>query len=183
MLFFIDESWQTISGQAVGALGAVAVPQNAYNAFCAEVFSFKREVLGARELTDSEIKGERCFARSAFKRQALHGDSYWLQASDRMFNALERHGARVFAIYTRSPHLLTLHDTQTTALSQPYKQLIFDFLAFMRHQAPGPLGSLSFDQRGLRQDEAAAATISNYFFRARAAKDDLFTSPISRSAP
>ena len=63
MLFFVDETWQTLSGgQQVGALGAVALPQGSYNDFCSAVYRIKKEMLGASELWDSEIKGTRCFA-------------------------------------------------------------------------------------------------------------------------
>ena len=61
MLFFVDESWQTIGGVDVGALGAVAFPQSGYNAFCREFFSMKRDVLGAQELNHSEIRGQHAF--------------------------------------------------------------------------------------------------------------------------
>ena len=37
MLFFIDETWQAIAGQPVGALGAVGIPRAQYNGFCREV--------------------------------------------------------------------------------------------------------------------------------------------------
>jgi hypothetical protein len=75
MLFFIDETWQTIAGRRVGALGAVAIPQGQYNGFCGSMYAMKEKELGASELMHSEIKGQSCFAKSAFKHQALHGDS------------------------------------------------------------------------------------------------------------
>jgi hypothetical protein len=85
MLLFVDETWQNVGGQDVGALGAVAIPQANYNAYCRTLFSMKVNVLGATEMSDSELKGQTCFAKAAFKRQQLHGDSYWLQAAERTF--------------------------------------------------------------------------------------------------
>jgi len=50
MLFFVDESWQTLQGSDIGALGAVAIAQSEYNHFCREVFAWKSRLLGATEL-------------------------------------------------------------------------------------------------------------------------------------
>ena len=66
MLFFIDESWQNIGGQEIGALGGVGIPEPVYNHFCREVFAFKRDILGAEQLKDRELRGTSCFAKSAF---------------------------------------------------------------------------------------------------------------------
>ena len=147
MLFFIDESWQTIRGTRVGALGGVALRPRSYNAFCSEVYRIKADLLGARELTDSEVKGNNAFSRASFKRQALHGDSHWVLAAERILDALERHGARVFAIFTRDPDLLDLRHHHTTVLSQPYKQLLFDLRRFLEVEAPDDLGIVHFDLR------------------------------------
>lgn len=75
MLFFIDESWQNIGGQEIGALGGVGIPEPLYNHFCREVFAFKRDVLGAEELKDSELRGTSCFAKSAFRKREATGHS------------------------------------------------------------------------------------------------------------
>jgi hypothetical protein len=167
VLFFVDETWQTIVGRRVGALGAVAIPQNQYNSFCASIYAMKKKVLGASELMHSEIKGQSCFAKSAFKRQALHGDSVLLKAADRLLYILAAHQARVFVIWTTHPDLLTLRHAGTTAVSKPYKQLLFDFRALMENEAPGHLGSLNFDLRGTRADEATAGAIQHYMVRTR----------------
>jgi hypothetical protein len=52
MLFFVDETRQRMHGVEVGALGAVAMPQANYNAFCRQVYAIKKTVLGASEFTD-----------------------------------------------------------------------------------------------------------------------------------
>lgn len=174
MLFFIDESWQVVGGAQVGALGGVAIRRRGYNAFCREVYRIKGDVLGAQELTDSEIKGNSAFSRASFKRQALHGDSHWIETAVRVFDALERHGARVFAIFTRHPDLLDLRHHATTTLSQPYKQLLFDFRRYVEAEAAGDIGILHFDLRDVRQDEAAACTVQNYIARTDGGWADLF---------
>lgn len=79
--------------------------------------------------------------------------------------ALEKHCARAFVIWTTNQSLLTLRNPTSTALSKPYKQLLFDMRAFMRHEARSELGSLSFDHRGYREDEATARAISNFLIR------------------
>lgn len=73
VLFFIDETWQEIGGEQVAALGAVAIKQGSYNAFCREVFAIKKNVLGATELGDSELKGAKCFAKRTFRRREEKG--------------------------------------------------------------------------------------------------------------
>lgn len=167
MLFFVDETWQAVSGRQVGALGAVALPQHTYNYFCKSVFGFKHGILGAQELMDSEIKGQRCFAKAAFKREKHYGDSHWLAAADKMLSTLAAFGARIFVIWTTDPELLTLRNPATRSLSKPYKQLLFDMRGLMEHDAPDRLGSLNFDLRGTREDEATAAAIQNYMVRTR----------------
>jgi len=170
MLFFVDETWQTVGTNQVGALGAVAIPTARYNAFCREVFAIKSQVLGAAELTDSEFKGQNCFSKAAFKRQVLHGDSYWLEASVQLFAALKRHKARTFAIWTRNHALLDLRNPNSTALSKPYKQLLFDLRAFMQKEAKDQLGTLNFDERAHREDEATARAVSNFLIRTSGGK-------------
>lgn len=167
MLFFIDESWQTVGGREIGALGGVAIPEPRYNYFCREVFAFKRDILGAEELIDSELKGNSCFAKSAFKKREKAGYSRLLEGADKMFGAIRRHKGKVFLIWTSDPTLSLLNNPNSGDLSKPYKQLLFDMRAFMRNEAPRRRGALTFDQRHHREDERAACAITNYLFRAR----------------
>jgi hypothetical protein len=83
LLFFIDESWQDIGARRVGALGGVGIPEPRYNSFCREVFAIKRDVLGAKELTDSELRGNSCFAKAAFRKREAAGASRLLEAAER----------------------------------------------------------------------------------------------------
>lgn len=167
MLFFVDESWQKIGGREIGALGGVGIPERRYNDFCREVFSFKREILGAQELSDNELRGTSFFAKSAFRKRDGTGHSKMLEAVDRMFMAIERNRGKTFVIWTSDPMLSLLRNPDTTDLSKPYKQLLLDMRAFMRNEAPKRRGALTFDQRHHHDDEAAACAISNYLFRAR----------------
>jgi Protein of unknown function (DUF3800) len=174
LLFFVDESWRKVDGVEVGALGAVAIPQDHYNRFCAAVYRMKQEVLGAQELAHSEIKGQRCFARAAFKHRALNGSSELLDAADGLLALLESFQIRIFVVWTTNPALLSLRQPATTALSTPYKRLLFDFRALMEREAPGQLASLNFDLRGTREDEATACTLQNYMVRTRGGWPDHF---------
>lgn len=174
MLFFVDETWQTIAGKRVGALGAVAIPEDEYNGYCAAFYRMKKETLGADELTHSEIKGTHCFAKAAFKAAALTGASHWLATADRLLELLARFHVRAFVIWTTDPASLHLRQPHTTALSKPYKQLLFDFRALMEREAPGRLGSITFDLRGVREDEATACTVQNYLVRTRGGWDKHF---------
>lgn len=167
MLFFIDESWQTVGGREIGALGGVVIPEPRYNFFCREVFAFKRDILGAEELIDAELKGNSCFAKSAFRKREATGHSRLLEGADKMFRAVKRHEGKVFLIWTSDPGLSLLNNPDSEELSKPYKQLLFDMRALMRNEAPGKRGALTFDQRHHREDERAACAISNYLFRAR----------------
>jgi hypothetical protein len=165
MLFFIDETWQDIGAHRVGALGAVCISLHRYNDFCRDVYAIKRNVLGATELSDSEFHGGTCLSKAAFKREALHGDSYWLDATRQLFDALRRHRARTFAVWTLNASLLDLRNPNSTALSKPYKKLLFDFRVFMRNEASNRLGLLNFDERDHREDEASACAVSNFLVR------------------
>jgi Protein of unknown function (DUF3800) len=174
VLFFIDETWQEIGGANVGALGGVAIAQDRYNSFAADIFHLKRSVLGSTELRDHEVGGNRCLSKNQFRRQADGREAKWLAAVDGLFEALARHGARVFVIWTTDPDLLTLRNPTTTSLTKPYKQLLFDMRALMEREAARRLGSLNFDQRGTKEDSATACAISNYFYRTRGGWRDHF---------
>jgi hypothetical protein len=174
MLFFVDETWQDINGTDVGALGAIGVKQSQYNAFAADVFKQKREMLGSLELRDDEVGGNRCLSKNQFKRKEDGKDAKWLDAADKFFELLARHRAKVFVIWTTDPELLTLRNPATTKLTKPYKQLLFDFRALMERDAKGRLGSLNFDQRGTKEDSATACAISNYFYRTKGGWKDHF---------
>lgn len=174
VFFFVDESWQTIAGRKVGALGGVAVAKDVYNNFCAEVFSFKRSLLGASELHEKEFKAVKALNKGRFKKQALGGSSAWIDAVDHMFEALAKRRARVFVVWTTHPSLLSLRHPGTTTLSAPYKALLYDFRAYMQAEAPGRLASVTFDQRGRKEDESAACALSNYLFRTKGDWKDHF---------
>ncbi|HEX2391358.1 MAG TPA: hypothetical protein VHI77_00410 [Solirubrobacterales bacterium] len=120
MLFFIDESWQTIGKREIGALGGVAVPEPKYNDFCREVFGIKRDVLGARELIECELKGNSCFAKSAFRKLEATGHSRLLEAAGKMLATIKRHEGKVFLIWTSDPTLSLLNNPNSTELSKPY---------------------------------------------------------------
>ncbi len=168
MLFFIDESWQTVGGQKVGALGAIAIAEERYNDFCTACAEMKRDIFGAEELMHAEIKGQNCFSRASFKRRRLSGSSEMLDAAERLFDIIADAGARTFVIWTIDPELLQLRQPHTTALSKPYKWLLSDFRRLMRQDARDQLGSLNFDLRGAREDEATACTVQNYMVRTAA---------------
>lgn len=138
-----------------------------YNAFCREFFYLKRRGLGAEQLNHSEIRGQHAFTKAAFKRHELHGDSHWLLTVDRVFDALERHDGRTFAIWTTNSAYASLR-TPDAMLTKPYKQLLFDFRAFMRNEARDSLGSLNFDQRGLTEDAAVGTAVANFLVRTNA---------------
>lgn len=165
MLFFIDETWQRVGGCDVGALGAVAIEENRYNAFCREVWKIKSTVLGANELDDSEIKGTSCFAKSAFRRLDKTGHSRLLQTADEMFDAMAKYGAKTFAAWTTDESLLLLRNPSRSELSQVYVESLNDFRRFMRGPGKSRLGKLFFDHRGRKEDLAAAATIQNFIVR------------------
>jgi Protein of unknown function (DUF3800) len=173
VLFFIDESWQDVGDHSVGALGAVALPMQGYNRFCREFFAVKRQVLGAQQLNESEVRGQHAFTKAAFKRQRLHGDSHWLLMVDKLLRALVRHHARTFVIWTANPEYSSLRTTDAI-LSKPYRQLLYDLRAFMRNEAPGRLASLTFDQRGLKEDGAVGAAVTNFLVRTQAGWESHF---------
>jgi hypothetical protein len=165
--FFVDESWQTIAGREIGALGGVGIPERRYNAFCREVFALKRDVLGAQKLSDCELRGMSCFAKSAFRWRDAHGYFRLLDAAERMLETIERHQGRTFLIWTSDPTLSVLRNPDTAGLSKPYRQLLQDMRALMRNEAPRRRGALTLRRRRHRDDEAAACAISNFLFRAR----------------
>jgi hypothetical protein len=165
VLVFIDETWQKIGTRDVGALGAVAIPQSAYDGFCREVFAWKSRILGAVELNDKELKGTNLFAKAAFRREALHGDSTMLAAAREVFGSLRKYRANAFVVWTHDPSLLTLRNPSTTSLSDPYKALLYDLRGFLRAGPTRQVCSLNFDQRTVREDEGTACAVQNLLVR------------------
>lgn len=167
MLYFVDETWQEIRGREVGALAAVAIPRSRYNSFCREVWQIKHNVLGAEELTDSELKGNSCFARSAFKKLDKTGHSRLLQAAEETFAAVRKYGGDAFAIWTTQEEWLLFRNPDPVSLSPPYVALLRFFRRHMREKARGRdrQGLLFFDNRGQKEDLRAAAAIQNYISR------------------
>jgi hypothetical protein len=108
-----------------------------------------------------------CFARRTFRARGADTGSKLLLAADAMFDALRKHRAHTFVIWTAHADLVGLRSTKTTELSRPYKQLLHDFRVLMQRKAPRRLGSLNFDQRDLGSDEVAACALQNYLVRTR----------------
>jgi hypothetical protein len=167
VLYFVDETWQEINGKDVGALAAVAIPRARYNAFCREIWQIKHNVLGADELSDSEIKGTNCFAKAAFRRLETQGHSTLLQAAEETFAAIEKYRGSVFAVWTTHEEWMLLRNPQSTALSHPYKVLMREFMKHKLASAKGSgrQGLLFFDNRGFKEDLGAACAVQNFISR------------------
>ena len=166
MLFFIDETWQNVGGQDVGALAAIAIPRRSYNAFCREVWNIKQK-LGANELDECEIKGSTYFAKSAFhKRNGRDGYSKLLTAVEETFAAIPKYGGLAFAVWTTHDEWLLLRNPNPASLSPPYVEMLRDFRRCMRRcSGDGRQGLLFFDNRGRSEDAAAACAIQNFIVR------------------
>lgn len=163
MLFFVDETWQRVGGQDVGALGGVAIPRASYNAFCREVWAIKQNVLGANSLSDCEIKGNNCFAKSAFRKRAASGHSKLLQAAEETLAAIPKYGGYAFAIWTTHERWMMLRNPDANSLSPVYRELLVDFRRCVRRA--GGQGLLFFDNRGRSEDMSAACAIQNFLVR------------------
>ncbi len=165
MLFFIDETWQTVAGRPVGALGAVGIPRAQYNGFCREIWQIKKNVLGAKELSDGEIKGTNSFARSAFHKREGAGFSKLLQAAEETLAAVPKYHGYAFAIWTTHEEWLLLRNPNPQALSPIYQEMLKDFRRCMRTLPSGSEGQLLFDNRGTSEDLSAACAIQNFIVR------------------
>lgn len=164
MLFFLDETEKVIDGITVGAIGAVAIPMNAYNGFCRRIYRIKQDELNAKSLDDKEIKGSDFLSKAAFKRLALSGYSPHLRTLDRLLEALADHGARVFALSTLDASTLDLRTDTGGILSQPYAHMLGQFARYMSNW-PDHKGLLLLDQMGMPQDKRATCAIQNYMAR------------------
>ena len=166
MLFFIDETWQNVGGKDVGAMAAAAIPRRRYNAFSREIWSIKQNVLGADQLSDCEIKGTNCFAKSAFKKKRETGHSKLLQAAEETLAAVPKYGGVAFAVWTDDEEFLLLKNPNPNSLSPPYRDLMHDFKRRMeRLGGSGREGLLFFDNRGYKEDLGAACAIQNFIAR------------------
>jgi hypothetical protein len=165
LLFFIDETWQRVGGRDVGALAAVGIPRAFYNAFCREIWQIKKNVLGASELNECEIKGTNCFAKAAFHKRREAGHSKLLQAAEETLAAIPKYHGYAFGIWTTHEEWLLLRNPNPQALSPVYQELLKDFRRCMRTQPGGSQGQLLFDNRGKSEDLSAACAIQNFIVR------------------
>jgi hypothetical protein len=165
LLFFVDETWQKVGGKDVGALAAVGIPRGYYNAFCREIWQIKKNVLGATQLNESEIKGSSCFAKSAFHKREGTGHSKLLQAAEETLAAIPKYHGYAFAIWTTHEEWLLLRNPNPEALSPIYQELLKDFKRCMRTLPAGSQGQLLFDNRGKSEDLSAACAIQNFIVR------------------
>ncbi len=165
VLFFIDETWQRIGDQDVGALAAVAIPSACYNAFCREIWQIKKKALGASELNECEIKGTKCFAKAAFHKRDGAGHSNLLQAAEETLSAIPKYKGCAFAISTTHEEWLLLRNPNPQALSPVYQELLKDFKRYMRTRPASSQGQLLFDNRGKSEDLSAACAIQNFIVR------------------
>lgn len=165
MLFFIDETWQSVGEHDVGALGAIAIPRRRYNAFCREIWQIKQNVLGARRLDDREIKGKDCFARSAFRKRE-GGHSKLLQCAEETLAAIKKYQGQAFAVWTTNEQWLLLRSPNPVELSRVYRRLLIDFRWRMREvNGKQRQGLLFFDHRGRPEDLSIACAVQNYLAR------------------
>jgi hypothetical protein len=162
---FIDESWQSINGTQVAALGGVAIPSGAYNRLCARFFSMKHKVLGATELSDKEIKANINLAPAGFRRQAAQGSSKRLEAAMQTLEMVGTYRATTFAVWTTEPKHLKLRSENSTTLAQPYAEMLFDLKRMMKQRCPKKKALLFFDQRGNAEDLAMACAVQNFLMR------------------
>lgn len=162
VLHFLDETWQKINGLGVGALGAVAIPQGRYNSFCREIWRIKRDILGANELSECEIRGKDCFAKAAFARQSTAGHSRLLRAAGETLAAVGRHKGATFAIWTTHEEWM-MRSPRSTALSPPYRKLVGELV--LQEQAvaqQGEQGIIFLNNRSSRGDLSAACAVHNF---------------------
>jgi len=167
MLVFIDESWQSIHGIKVAALGAVAIRSSVYNRLSTAFFAMKQRLLEAEELSDKEIKGNINLSPAAFRRRTEAGSSHRLDAVDETFAILKSFRALTFAVWTTEEASLPLRNRTSTTLAYPYAELLHDLRRMMRAQQPssGRKAMLFFDQRGHSEDLAMACAVQNYIMR------------------
>jgi Protein of unknown function (DUF3800) len=167
MLVFIDESWQTINGVKVAALGAVAIRASAYNKLSTAFFAMKQRLLEAEELSDKEIKGNINLAPAPFRRRAEQGSSHRLDAVDETFAILKSFRASAFAVWTTEEDHLPLRNKASTTLAAPYEEMLHDLRRMMRgvSASGGRKAMLFFDQRGHSEDLAMACAVQNYIMR------------------
>lgn len=147
-------------------MAAIAIPRMKYNAFCREVWAIKQNVLGADQLSDCEIKGNSCFARSAFRAREHTGHSTLLQAAEETLSAIPKYGGAAFATWTDHPDYMLFRNPNPDRLSPPYRDLMHDFKRAMEAAAGTQRqGLLFFDHRGRKEDLGAACAIQNFIAR------------------
>jgi hypothetical protein len=159
VLLFVDETWQTIGGRPVAALGAVALQQAHYNDFCRRIYSLKRDMLGVRQLNEGELKGAKCFAARAFRARS-EGESRLLDAAEAVFDTLDAFEAKTFVVWTTNIEHLSLRTP--LELSPAYRTLLLNARRLMSRNHPTLKASLNFDQRDLGSDALAACAVQSY---------------------
>lgn len=172
MLFFIDESWQTVreGPMKVGVLAAVKIQSHNYNDCSQNLYSLKCKHIGPLA-GNMEIKGSETLKKYYFSMESKGVPSNQLNLIREIIDYMTLQDARVFASVVLSQTECDLACANVDLLERPFFFLFERIDLYMKENHPGMMAKLIFDDRGLQFNQRLSKAVSNFFHKSRAGRE------------
>lgn len=150
MLFFIDESWQTIreGPMKIGVLAAASIKSHDYNACSRQLFELKLKNLGPKA-GSLEIKGREVLKNYFFNLEDKGVPSHQLNLVRDILSLMKQLDIKLFASVVLSKTEADLACADVDLLERPFLYLFERVDLYMKENHPGLMAKLIFDDRGV----------------------------------
>ena len=172
MLFFIDESWQTVreGPMKVGVLAAVQIKSHNYNECSQSLYNLKVKHIGPLA-GNLEIKGREVLKKYYFDLEAKGVTSTRLDLVRETLDYMALLDTRVFASVVLSQNEADLACANVDLLERPFLYLFERIDLYMKENHPGMVAKLIFDDRDLQFNQRLSKAVSNFFHKSRAGRE------------
>jgi len=169
MLIFLDETFRTHkkTGNRLGVLSGVAVPEDAFHSLQSEIYHCRRPYHGQVLKPDDEMHGTHLLNNTTRRMLQEKGYSYHYNLVEDVLSLARSRGLRVFGVACFRSDFSTFVCADETKLDLTYRYLFERIDNYMRREFPDRIAKLVFDNRDHKTDERNARAITNFFMRSR----------------
>lgn len=172
MLFFIDESWQTVrtGTMKVGVLAAVQIKSHNYNDCSQSLYGLKVKHIGPLA-GNLEIKGREVLKKYLFDLESKGVMSKQLNLVREILEYMALLDTKAFASVVLSQTECDLACSNVDLLERPFFFLFERIDLYMKENHPGMMAKLIFDDRGTQFNQRLSKAVSNFFHKSRAGRE------------
>lgn len=168
MYVFCDEAWkENRDGKKVGVLAAIAIPRANYNAIDDRVFLLAEKYWGLENARKREIKGKNLLCAYEYSREAKGTTSMKLAFAHELCEEIRAKQFKVFGCVVYSEAEVDLLCEDPESLDRSYFYLIERIHDYLVECGPETVGTLIFDDRGLKQNDRVAKAYRNFLSRSK----------------